>query len=218
MLKLQGAPNGVCTTEGANTTSPAKEIVMPSQRTTAEPCPVCSTPVYATEARRATGRGKYCSHRCRAIGITAPRVERACEQCRVAFELYASDAARRPASFCSEACRRAFRKAQSPGGAGIVRRSRERNRAHVAQVNARTVCAHCGAQPIEWHNSDHVLLNRQDWRIGNLVWQPAAIAKIEEEMARCTPLCRRCHMAEDGRFKNLKQNSGGCGYVWEVKP
>lgn len=85
-----------------------------------------------------------------------------------------------------------------------VAATRARNRVFVAEVNARTVCAHCGAQPIEWHNPDHVLLNREDWRIGNLVWQPAALAKIREEMARCTPLCRRCHMREDGRVRNLR--------------
>jgi hypothetical protein len=80
---------------------------------------------------------------------------------------------------------------------------RARNHAFVAEVNARTVCAHCGAQPVEWHNPEHVLPNRQSWRIANLVWQPAGIQKITDELARCTPLCRRCHMREDGRLVRL---------------
>ena len=79
-------------------------------------------------------------------------------------------------------------------------RKRATNRAYVDSVNARTVCAHCGAQPIEWHNPEHVELNRQDWRIGRMVNLPRSIAAIQAEMDRCTPLCRRCHMAEDGRL------------------
>ena len=82
---------------------------------------------------------------------------------------------------------------------------RARNQSFVDEINRRTVCAHCGSQPIEWHNPEHVELNRQDQRISNLVWQPAAIVTIEAEMARCTPLCRRCHMREDGRAKALQE-------------
>jgi hypothetical protein len=79
-------------------------------------------------------------------------------------------------------------------------------RAIVAEINARTFCAHCGAQPIEWHNPEHVALNRQRYRISSLVAGRRAIRVIQEEMARCTPLCRRCHMREDGRLKTLVDN------------
>jgi len=75
------------------------------------------------------------------------------------------------------------------------------NRAFINEVNARTVCAHCGAQPIEWHNPDHVEPGRGTYRIGNMVTQPATIAAIQAEIERCTPLCRRCHMKEDGRLR-----------------
>lgn len=78
---------------------------------------------------------------------------------------------------------------------------RQMNREFVDEVNARTVCAHCGSQPIEWHNPEHVNLNRQRFRIGQMVNQPASIKAIRAEIERCTPLCRRCHMREDGRLK-----------------
>lgn len=79
---------------------------------------------------------------------------------------------------------------------------RERTKLAVTEINARTVCAHCGAQPIEWHNPDHVELNRPLFRIGNMVGRNS-IETIRAEMARCTPLCRRCHMREDGRLRRF---------------
>lgn len=87
--------------------------------------------------------------------------------------------------------------------------ARARNQEFVANVNARTFCAHCAAQPIEWHNPDHVNLNRQGYRISNMTWKGRAIATIQAEMDRCTPLCRRCHMAEDGRMKHFVAAAGG---------
>ncbi len=78
-----------------------------------------------------------------------------------------------------------------------------RNLAFVAEVNAQTFCAHCGAQPIEWHNPEHVELNRRQFRIGSMAHRHYSIKAIEAEMRRCTPLCRRCHMAEDGRLHRL---------------
>lgn len=77
----------------------------------------------------------------------------------------------------------------------------DRNRAFVAEVNARTVCAHCGAQPVEWHNPEHVELNRKRFRISAMAGATRSLAAIQNEMSRCTPLCRRCHMAEDGRLR-----------------
>jgi len=85
------------------------------------------------------------------------------------------------------------------------RRTRARNKAFVHAINARTVCAHCGAQPVEWHNPEHVIRNRSSYRIGSLASRTVSIATIQAEMDRCTPLCRRCHMAEDGRLARLRQ-------------
>lgn len=85
---------------------------------------------------------------------------------------------------------------------------RARNVAFVAEVNARTFCAHCGAQPIEWHNPDHVALGLQLHRIGEMARRAYAIETIRAEMARCTPLCRRCHMAEDGRLQQFVTAGG----------
>jgi hypothetical protein len=76
---------------------------------------------------------------------------------------------------------------------------KDRAKAFVDEVNARTVCAHCGAQPIQWHNPEHVELNRKNFRISTMAVIGRSTEEIEAEMARCTPLCRRCHMAEDGR-------------------
>lgn len=79
--------------------------------------------------------------------------------------------------------------------------ARARNRAFVDDLNTRTVCTHCGAQPVEWHNPEHVELKRPHMRISQMVTHGAPLRSIGAEMARCTPLCRRCHMAEDGRLK-----------------
>lgn len=73
-------------------------------------------------------------------------------------------------------------------------------RAFISEVNAQTVCAHCGAQPVEWHNPEHVELNRRHMRISAMVNSGCPIPSIREELVRCTPLCRRCHMVEDGRL------------------
>lgn len=86
--------------------------------------------------------------------------------------------------------------------------ARARNRAFVDEINARTVCAHCGAQPIEWHNPDHVALGLQRHRIGNMVGGGRTLLAIQEEMDHCTPLCRRCHLREDGRLEILKKHRG----------
>lgn len=84
-------------------------------------------------------------------------------------------------------------------------RALARNLAFITEVNARTTCAHCGIQPIEWHNPEHVLPGRALYRIGHMVRTVRAIAAIQAELDRCTPLCRRCHMIEDGRLRKFKQ-------------
>ena len=82
---------------------------------------------------------------------------------------------------------------------------RTRNRAFVTEVNARTFCAHCGKQPIEWHNPEHMLPGRKPYRLSQMVWRCRSIAAIQTELDRCTPLCRRCHMIEDGRLAQFVQ-------------
>lgn len=76
-------------------------------------------------------------------------------------------------------------------------------RSFINEVNARTFCAHCGKQPIEWHNPEHVELGRRTFRIGNMVSYGYSLATIEAELKRCTPLCRGCHQRVDGRMDAL---------------
>lgn len=75
----------------------------------------------------------------------------------------------------------------------------EAARSFVATVNAATPCARCGGGPIEWHNPTHVL-GRKSYRIGYAVAHGRRVEEIAAEMDASTPLCRRCHMAEDGRL------------------
>ena len=82
--------------------------------------------------------------------------------------------------------------------------TRKRNRAYVSEINARTVCAHCGSQPVEWHNPDHAKQGKDHQRIARLIGKCRSIAFIQAEIDRCTPLCRRCHMAEDGRLESFR--------------
>lgn len=93
---------------------------------------------------------------------------------------------------------KAYRQARRGLPSLLLRRAR--NRAFVEEINDRTFCAHCGVQPIEWHNPEHVELNRQIYRIGRMVTQGRSLGVIKAELSRCTPLCRRCHMQEDGRL------------------
>lgn len=96
--------------------------------------------------------------------------------------------------------------------------ARARNRTFVGEVNARTVCAHCGAQPIEWHNPEHVQLGREGFRIGTMLMGGSTIGAIKSEMARCTPLCRRCHMAEDGRLAAFAKQASAPRAEQTAKP
>lgn len=82
--------------------------------------------------------------------------------------------------------------------------ARKRAQAFVDDVNARTRCAHCGDQPVEWHNPAHVIPGQKGYRISNMASGGRANHLIQAEMDRCIPLCRRCHMREDGRFQNLQ--------------
>ena len=81
---------------------------------------------------------------------------------------------------------------------------REIATAFVNEVNARTVCAECGDQPVEWHNDDHPEYPNK--RVSSLRTQGASIQRIQAEMDRCTPLCRLCHMKADGRLDALRSS------------
>lgn len=86
--------------------------------------------------------------------------------------------------------------------------SREERRAvateFVLEVNANTVCAECGTQPVEWHHFDHC--QQPNARVSSLRTQGASVARIQREMDVSTPLCRSCHMKVDGRAQALQQN------------
>jgi hypothetical protein len=89
------------------------------------------------------------------------------------------------------------------------------NRAYLQRLRAVTPCAHCGGGPVEWHNPEHVATPTR--RLGNMIG--SSRANIDAELARCTPLCRRCHMAEDGRLRRLTdENPNPPGKRRPVKP
>ncbi len=75
-------------------------------------------------------------------------------------------------------------------------------KAHVKAIRANTFCARCGGQPIEWHSDRHLVNSNR--RIAALVALGYSIEAIDDEISRCEPLCRSCHMAVDGRLKQLR--------------
>ena len=89
-----------------------------------------------------------------------------------------------------------------------VMRTREQRRSEatyfVSEVNSKTRCQVCGGQPIEWHHDDHP--KHPNARVSSLRTQGASIRRIQKEMDRCIPLCRRHHMEIDGRLDNLIAN------------
>ena len=76
---------------------------------------------------------------------------------------------------------------------------------YVNRINRIAVCRECGAQPVEWHNPDHI--NKPNNRISSLRSQGASILRIMQEFSECIPLCRRHHMIEDGRLAKLMESS-----------
>lgn len=64
-------------------------------------------------------------------------------------------------------------------------------------------CSHCGAtdKTIDWHGEHHP--QKPNFRVSSLRTQGASIDRIKKEIEICIPLCRSCHMKEDGRLKNL---------------
>lgn len=87
-----------------------------------------------------------------------------------------------------------------------------RNRAYVAARREETVCARCGAQPIDWHGEHHHAQPKR--RLFEMANHDYALQTIADEIARCTPLCRRCHMAEDGRMQRFVE----AGMGWRSVP
>ena len=47
----------------------------------------------------------------------------------------------------------------------------------------------------DWHNPEHVEAPVR--RVGRMVGIGRSVEAIQAEIDQCTPLCRRCHMAED---------------------
>jgi hypothetical protein len=95
------------------------------------------------------------------------------------------------------------------GDPAVPQLSREQRRLiateFVAEINSKTVCAHCSAQPIVWHGEHHP--EKPNARISSLRTQGCSVERIQQEMDVCTPLCRGCHMREDGRYKALRAAS-----------
>ena len=90
-------------------------------------------------------------------------------------------------------------------GMTTVKARRMRNRKiateFVKEVNSNTFCRVCQAQPIEWHHDEHP--DRPNDRVSSLRTQGASIERIQREMDRCVPLCRKHHMEVDGRIEAL---------------
>lgn len=70
-------------------------------------------------------------------------------------------------------------------------------KAFVRALRAETVCAICGAQPIEWHRKEHA--KRPQDRVSNKASRGESIEAIRSEIALSQPLCVSCHRAEDSR-------------------
>lgn len=86
-----------------------------------------------------------------------------------------------------------------PSDAELRRLARE----YVNQVRQRTPCAKCGGPMRDWHSFEHVV--RPIRRISRMVGIGCTVRIIALEIARCTPLCRRCHMIEDGRMETFRR-------------
>ncbi len=95
-------------------------------------------------------------------------------------------------------------------------RNREIATVYVDLVNSMTDCLHCGGNPIEWHHDDHPVYPNA--RVSSLRAQGASISRIQQEMDRCVPLCRSCHMREDGRTEALHENKPNQKGVSTVGP
>lgn len=84
----------------------------------------------------------------------------------------------------------------------VEKRYRKRLALEIRQLRAATICECCGSQPIDWHSFRHD--DAPHLRVSSLV-RVAGRQRILDEIAQCTALCRRCHMALDGRLQLLEQ-------------
>lgn len=74
----------------------------------------------------------------------------------------------------------------------------------IGELRTKTVCKYCGSQPIEWHREEHT--EPGNLRVAHLVALGFPLQRIYDEIAKCTPLCRSCHMIEDDRAMHLQLN------------
>lgn len=87
-------------------------------------------------------------------------------------------------------------------------------RAFLKKVRAKTRCRWCKRKPVDFHDLKHKKTPKQ---VGTLAAAGYPIARIKAVIARCEPLCRRCHMKTDGRHRSwLKANVGRKGQA--LKP
>lgn len=84
---------------------------------------------------------------------------------------------------------------------------RQAARVVVAGIRASTPCAHCGERMADFHSPEHVA--NPNRRVCRMVGRGVAVESILAEIARCTPLCRRCHMVEDERLGLLPVGGAG---------
>ena len=87
-------------------------------------------------------------------------------------------------------------------------------RAYLKKVRSKTRCRWCKRKPVDFHDLKN---KKTPQRVGSLAACGYPITKIQEVIARCEPLCRRCHMKADGRHRSwLKANVGRKGQ--QLKP
>jgi hypothetical protein len=157
---------------------------------------------------------------------TPSAVPRVCEQCGQIAKSFRRGVCQR----CYDRGRNAVKVKTPEKTAALMARNvsiRARNRSFIDAVNSQTICAKCGCQPIQWHNPEHVALGRQKYRIGNMASSTYSLLAIRAELARCTPLCARCHMHEDGPHQPHIQHRPRqhkppmpcveCGKLWKYR-
>ena len=76
-------------------------------------------------------------------------------------------------------------------------------REYLREVRAVTICDRCGCQPVDFHREEHLL--RPNERVAHLAALGFPVERIAAEIALCEPVCRSCHMKEDGRSKRLTE-------------
>lgn len=74
-------------------------------------------------------------------------------------------------------------------------------REFIANVRAETVCHSCGAQPVDFHRKEHEAVPH--FRVAFLAAQGRSAGRIQQEIDLSVALCRKCHMALDGRGQKL---------------